>query len=80
MKLKTTQNPEKSIKSAFDSVDLINKTIISEIDEDKKSLIDRNIKHLELMLTKEFFIEALSKEQKDQIESAISQGKSHIFN
>lgn len=75
---KFTPNPEKSISAAFDSVNLINKLIIEEVDDKKKSAVERNVKHLELMLTKEFFAEALTTEQRTDIENCIVVGNSYI--
>jgi hypothetical protein len=75
---KQTPNPEKSISAAFDSVNLINKLILETADDKKKSNVDRNVKHLEIMLTKEFFTEALTAEQKTEIETCIAAGKTYI--
>jgi len=73
-----TPNPEKSISAAFDSVNLINNLIMEEITDNKKNTVDRNVKHLELMLRKEFFTEALTPTQKDEIETCILVGKEYI--
>jgi hypothetical protein len=73
-----TPNPEKAISAAFDSVNLINKLISETRDDKKKSAVERNVKHLELMLTKEFFTDALTPSQKTEIEDAISSGNSYI--
>ena len=45
-----TPNPQQSISAAFDSVNLINSTILETITNEKKSTVTRNIQHLELML------------------------------
>ena len=71
-------NPEKAISAAFDSVNLINNLIMEEITDNKKNTVDRNVKHLELMLRKEFFTEALTPTQKDEIETCILVGKEYI--
>ena len=71
-------NPEKSVSSAFDSANLINKLITETADEKRKSTVERNVKHLELMLTKDFFLTALTPFQKTQIETSISSGNSYI--
>jgi hypothetical protein len=71
-------NPQKSVSAAYDSVNLINKTILETIDDKKKSLVERNVKHLELMMKKDFFINVLTPEQKTEIESCISSGKAYI--
>ena len=75
---KSQPNPEKAVSAAFDSVNLINKTILETIDDKKKSLVDRNVKHLQLMLTKDFFKNTLTPEQKTDIETCISSGTSYI--
>jgi len=73
-----TPNPEKSIKAAFDSVALINKLITETADDKKKANVERNVKHLELMLKKEFFTEALTEQQKSDIDACILAGNSYI--
>ena len=75
---KQTPNPEKSISAALDSVALINKLITETIDDKKKANVERNVKHLELMLTKEFFTDALTSTQKTEIEACITAGNSYI--
>ena len=75
---KQTPNPAKSISAALDSVTLINKLITETADDKKKANVERNVKHLELMLTKDFFTEALTKEQKTEIEACITAGNSYI--
>jgi hypothetical protein len=74
---KQTPNPEKSISAAFDSVALINKLITETADDKKKANVERNVKHLELMLTKEFFTEALTTSQKTEIETCIASGNTY---
>jgi len=73
-----TPNPSKSISAAFDSVNLINKLVTETINDKKKANVERNVKHLELMLTKEFFTEALTAEQTTEIEACITAGNSYI--
>lgn len=75
---KQTPNPEKSISAAFDSVNLINRLITETADDKKKANVERNVKHLELMLTKEFFTEALTTQQRTEIEACITAGNSYI--
>jgi uncharacterized protein YbaP (TraB family) len=72
-----TPNPEKSISAAFDSVALINKLIIETADDKKKANVERNVQHLELMLTKEFFTEALTTEQRVELEACIEAGNTY---
>lgn len=73
-----TPNPTKSISAAFDSVALINKLVTETADDKKKANVERNVKHLELMLTKDFFKDALTSSQKTQINTCIAAGKSYI--
>jgi hypothetical protein len=73
-----TPNPEKSISAAFDSVALINRLIIETIDDKKKANVERNVGHLKLMLTKEFFTEALTTEQRVELEACIEAGNTYI--
>jgi hypothetical protein len=73
-----TPNPAKAVSAAFDSVNLINKLITETADDKKKENVDRNVKHLELMLTKEFFTTALTTEQRADIDACIVAGKAYI--
>ena len=73
-----TPNPEKAVSAAFDSVNLINRLVLETADDKKKANVDRNVKHLELMLTKEFFTEAVTAEQTTEIEACIEAGKTYI--
>ena len=60
----TQEQIEKSISATYDSVNLINelnsKEILTEEDVDSKN---RNVQHIEIMLAKEWFLEALSEAQ-----------------
>ena len=63
---------EKSISAAYDSVSLINglnsKEVLTEEEADSK---DRNIEHIKIMLSKEWFANALTKNQKTELEVEI---------
>ena len=63
---------EKSISAAYDSVSLINglnsKEVLTEKEADSK---DRNIEHIKIMLSKEWFANALTKDQKTELEVKI---------
>ena len=74
---KQTPNPEKSIKAAFDSVALINKLITETADDKKKANVERNVQHLELMSTKEFFSSTLTEEQTTEITDCITEGNTY---
>ena len=63
---------EKCISAAYDSVSLINglnsKEVLTEKEADSK---DRNIEHIKIMLSKEWFASALTKDQKTELEVKI---------
>ena len=70
-------NPQQSISAAFDSVNLINSTILETITNERKSTVTRNIQHLEIMLSKEWFSEALTQQQLTDINICIANGNSY---
>jgi len=72
------ENPQQHVNAAFDSVNLINELITKPIDDDKKSTVKRNVEHLEIMMGKDFFVNALTPSQKTEIESCISVGNTYI--
>lgn len=78
MKTKTPEQIQKDVSAAFDSVNLINKLVLETISDKKKSNVDRNVKHLELMVTKEFFSSALTEEQTTEITDCIAEGNAYI--
>jgi hypothetical protein len=56
---------DQSISAAFDSVDLINELkLLSSLTENQQERLDRNTQHLEIMLAKEWFFNALTEQQK----------------
>jgi hypothetical protein len=77
METKTPEQIQKNINAAFDSVTLINKLVLETADDKKKSNVKRNVQHLELMLTKEFFTEALTAIQTTEIEDCITAGNAY---
>ena len=78
MKTKTPEQIQKDVSAAFDSVNLINKLVLETISDKKKSNVERNVKHLELMVTKEFFSSTLTEEQTTEITDCIAEGKAYI--
>lgn len=75
-------NPTKSIKSAFNSVILINGIIDgsklpTEKIEVKKTTVERNYKHLEVMKSKDWFMSALTETQLTEINDTIQSGKTY---
>jgi hypothetical protein len=78
METPTTEQITKHISAAFDSVNLINKEILKESSEDRKESVERNFQHLEVMLSKEWFSEGLTTEQRSDIDTCITNGKAYI--
>jgi hypothetical protein len=74
-----TVNIQQSISAAFDSVNLINETITKPTDDENNSIVKRNVEHLEIMLGKEFFSNALTIEQKSEIDNTIISGKNYLI-
>lgn len=74
----TQEQIQSSILAAFDSVNLINNLLTTEKNEDNKNTVKRNFEHLEVMMSKDWFSEALSTEQKNDIDSSIENGKLFI--
>jgi hypothetical protein len=72
------QDPQQSISAAFDSVNLINNTILEIIDDENKSTVSRNVEHLQLMLGKEWFSEVLTEQQLLDINNCIEDGSLYI--
>ena len=70
----TLPNSQQSINAAFDSVNLINNTILEIVNDNNKSTVTRNVQHLEIMLSKEWFSEALTQQQLTDINSCIANG------
>ena len=68
----TQEQIERSISAAYDSVSLINglnsKEVLTEKEADSK---DRNIEHIKIMLSKEWFANALTKDQKTELKVKI---------
>lgn len=75
---KTPEQIQKSISACFDSVKLINETVAKTKNEKLSDLVERNYKHCEVMLAKDWFVGALQGTQKADIESAIAAGKAYI--
>lgn len=60
-------NPEeitKSVNAAFDSVNLINELQAkTTLTEEEQATVSRNVEHLKIMMSKDWFSEALTEEQ-----------------
>jgi hypothetical protein len=61
-----------SVSAAYDSVTLINELKAkTDFSEEDANTLDRNVEHLRIMLSKEWFAAALTAEQKAELESLI---------
>jgi pyruvate carboxylase len=76
-KIPTPEEIQKSISAAMDSVSFITKKIAEAKTEERVKGVNRNIKHLEHMLTKEWFSGALSTQQRTDIDTSITDGKAY---
>lgn len=76
-KVPTPAEIQKSISAAMDSVTLITKKVAETKTEEKVKTVDRNVKHLSHMLTKEWFSGALTTEQRTTIDTSISAGTTY---
>jgi hypothetical protein len=66
----TQENIEKSVLAAFDSVELITELTEQEsLDSEETDRLDRNVAHLRIMMSKEWFVNALTSEQRSAIEA-----------
>lgn len=75
---RTSEQVQKSISACFDSVNLINETLSKPKTEKTADLVERNFKHCELMLAKDWFVEGLTGTQKTDIETVVLSGKAYI--
>jgi len=68
----TQEQIAQSITAAFDSVNLVAELKAkASVTEDEQGTIDRNVEHLNIMLGKEWFAEALTAEQAEQINAVL---------
>lgn len=63
----TQEEIQLNISAAFDSVNLINRN------EDSQNVIEMNIEHLRIMMGKNWFVESLTPEQLEQINTIINE-------
>ena len=73
----TPEQVQQHISAAFDSVNLINSTITEPVDERRKSAVERNYQHLELMIAKDWFEAGCTTQQVDDINTCITAGKAY---
>ena len=68
----TNEEIQRSIVSTYDSVDLINQLeALETLTQEDLDTIDRNKRHLEIMMAKNWFLEALTIGQIEEINSVI---------
>lgn len=77
METPTPEQIKKHISAASDSVNLINATVLLESTEKRQQTVERNYKHLEIMMNKSWFAEALTEEQEEAINDSIDAGKEY---
>ena len=65
---------KKFVNSSFR---IINNTILEIVNDNNKSTVTRNVQHLEIMLSKEWFSEALTQQQLTDINSCIANGNTY---
>ena len=69
----TPEQIEKSISAAFDSVNLINQlNLLEELTEEQTDRKERNVKHLEIMMAKEWFANGLTTQQAADINALLA--------
>lgn len=69
----TKEEVQQHIKSAYDSVDLINRLREKQsLTKDEKGSLQRNIDHLKIMMGKDWFVSGLKVAQKKEINTIIS--------
>ena len=68
----TNEEIQRSIVSTYDSIDLINQLeALETLTQEDLDTIDRNKRHLEIMMAKNWFLEALTIGQIEEINSVI---------
>ena len=68
----TPEQVQRSISAAFDSVNLINQLKAQPaLTEEEQDRVNRNVEHLRIMLTKEWFSEGLTEQQTIDIDACL---------
>jgi hypothetical protein len=78
METQTPEQVQQHISAAFDSVNLINDKITKEVTDNHKDAVKRNVQHLELMISKDWFEEGCTEQQVTDINAAIIAGNAYI--
>jgi len=75
---KTPEQIQQSIRAAFDSVNLINSTILLTVNDQRKDIVTRNVGHLRIMLAKTWFDGGLTVTEKTAINTSITNGDNYV--
>lgn len=75
---RTPEQIQQSIRAAFDSVNLINNTILLTINDQRKKLVERNVGHLKVMLAKTWFDGGLTTTERTLINTSITDGDNYV--
>jgi len=68
----TTEQLQRSISAAFDSVNLINELKSQpSLTEEEQDRLNRNVEHLRIMLDKDWFSEGLTEQQTIDIDACL---------
>jgi hypothetical protein len=77
------QDAQQSVVAAFHSVELIS-NIVTDAEmqdspiQERVQRVDANVEHLKVMLSKEWFVEALTVQQRSEIDQTIALGTAYI--
>lgn len=74
----TQEEIQGSVRAAFDSVNLINEQILLPLTDETSDLVDRNYRHLQVMLSKDWFSEALTTEERAAIDKSIEDSLTYL--
>jgi hypothetical protein len=68
----TAEQAAQSVLAAYDSVNLIAELRAkAELSEEESATVTRNVEHISIMLGKEWFVNALTTEQKSELDALI---------
>ncbi len=68
----TLEQVQRSISAAFDSVNLINQLKAQpSLTEEEQDRLNRNVEHLRIMLSKDWFSEGLTEQQRNDINACL---------
>ena len=74
----TQEEIQGSVRAAFDSVNLINEQILLPLTDETSDSVDRNYRHLQVMLSKDWFSEALTTEERAAIDKSIEDSLTYL--